>query len=78
MKEKHPALVKMGENLRRAREARQLTQEQLAEKAEMDPTYISGIERGVRNCSVLSLLRVAKALGIQAAKLLKNTAFELQ
>lgn len=72
MKTKHPALVRLGENLRRHREERRLTQEQLAEKAEMDPTYISGIERGVRNCSVLSLLRVADALETAAGGLLEG------
>jgi transcriptional regulator with XRE-family HTH domain len=74
MKTKHPALVRLGENLRRQREERRLTQEQLAEKAEMDPTYISGIERGVRNCSVLSLLRVANALETEAGALLEGAA----
>jgi transcriptional regulator with XRE-family HTH domain len=72
MKSKHPALMRLGENVRREREARRLTQEQLAEKAEMDPTYISGIERGVRNCSVLSLLRVAVALDTAAGALLEG------
>ena len=71
MKTKHPALVRLGENVRREREARRLTQEQLAEKAEMDPTYISGIERGVRNCSILSFLRVATALEVQPGTLLE-------
>ena len=72
MKAKNPALEKLGQNVRRLREAQKLTQESLAEKAEMDSTYISGIERGVRNCSVLSLLRVANALGVVPGKLLEG------
>ena len=56
--------------MRRAREEKGFTQERLAERADLDPTYISGIERGVRNPSVISLVRVAKALGVTVAELL--------
>jgi transcriptional regulator with XRE-family HTH domain len=44
----------------------------LAERANLDPTYISGIERGIRNPSVLSVIRIAKALGVTASKLLEK------
>ena len=40
--------------------------------ADLDPTYISGIERGVRNPSVLSIVRIAKALGIDASNLFEG------
>ena len=66
---RHRALKIFGLNVRRTRESRKLTQEKLAEKAQLDPTYISGIERGVRNPSVLSILRVAKALDVGPCKL---------
>lgn len=59
----------LGINLRSFREKKGLTQERLGERAELDPTYISGIERGVRNPSVLTLVRLAKALGISIAEL---------
>ena len=39
-------LASLGQNVRRAREKAALTQEKLAEIAELDPTYVSGIERG--------------------------------
>lgn len=42
-------LQRLGLNLLRLREGLSLSQEQLAEKAELDRTYVSGIERGVRN-----------------------------
>ena len=51
------SLSSLGRNLRNRREKCSLTQEKLGELADLDPTYISGIERGVRNPSVLSLLR---------------------
>lgn len=72
MEERHPALTAFGRNLKRLREERQLSQEQLAERAELDPTYISGIERGIRNPSVLSIVRVAKALKIDASGLFEG------
>jgi transcriptional regulator with XRE-family HTH domain len=62
----------LGMNVRRWREEKQLTQEALAERAELDPTYISGIERGVRNPSVLSVVRIARALGVTTSKLMEK------
>ena len=62
----------LGANVRKRREEKDLTQEALAELANLDPTYISGIERGVRNPSVISVVRIAKALGVTTSKLLNN------
>ena len=56
---RHRALTRFGLNVRRRREAVGLSQEALAEKADLDRTYISGIERGIRNPTVLSAARVA-------------------
>ena len=64
-----PSLSALGRNLRNRREKRELTQEKLGELADLDPTYISGIERGIRNPSVLSLLRIARALGTSISDL---------
>lgn len=64
-----PALRKFGSNVRNRREALDLSQEQLAEKADLDRTYISGVERGVRNLSLLSAARLAKALKCSVANL---------
>jgi len=69
MSQRHRALTRLGLNLRQRREKKGLTQEKLAERAELDPTYISGIERGVRNPSILSISRVAKALGTSVSEL---------
>ena len=57
-----PILRKFGENVRARRETKDLSQEKLAELADLDRTYISGVERGVRNPSILSAIRIAKAL----------------
>jgi transcriptional regulator with XRE-family HTH domain len=62
----------LGLNVWKRREEKDLTQEALAELANLDPTYISGIERGMRNPSVLSVLRIAKALGVTTSKLMER------
>ncbi|HUI06392.1 MAG TPA: helix-turn-helix transcriptional regulator [Verrucomicrobiae bacterium] len=69
MAKRHPVLTAFGLNVRKQREARGLTQEALAEKADLDQTYISGIERGVRNPSILSIAKMAKALGVPLSQL---------
>lgn len=61
---------RIGWNIRRLRAARELTQEDFATDSGFDRGYISGLERGVRNPSVLVLERIAKALGVDVAELL--------
>ena len=72
MAKRHRALTAFGLAVRREREEKGYTQEKLAERADLDPTYISGIERGVRNASLLSLVRVAKGLGVPLSELCKG------
>lgn len=62
-------LAALGQNVRQIREAKRLTQEKLAEFASLDPTYISGIERGLRNPGIRNVAKIAKALGITTAEL---------
>ena len=62
-------LAAFGLNVRKRRESLELTQLEAAERADLDPTYISGIERGVRNPSLISIARVAKALDITVSDL---------
>ncbi|MBL9066155.1 MAG: helix-turn-helix transcriptional regulator [Sphingopyxis sp.] len=52
----------VGANVRRLRVERKLTQEQLAHDAEIDVTYLRGIEAGRRNPSVNVLVRIAQAV----------------
>jgi transcriptional regulator with XRE-family HTH domain len=60
----------LGMRVRELRAAKGWSQEQLADEARIDRSYMSGIERGVRNPTVLSLARVAGALGVTLADLL--------
>ena len=71
MPKRDTVLAALGQNVRR-REARELTQEKLAEKAGLDPTYISGTERGLRNPGIKNVARLAKALGLTTAELCKG------
>jgi len=69
---KHPALKRLGARIRELRSERHVSQEALADAAGIARSYMSGIERGVRNCSVLHLLKIAKALHRSAADLLER------
>jgi transcriptional regulator with XRE-family HTH domain len=69
-----PLLSALGKNVRSAREKNELTQEKLAEIAELDPTYVSGIERGIRNPGIKNVAKIAKALGITISELCKGVA----
>jgi transcriptional regulator with XRE-family HTH domain len=69
MPKRNGILATLGLNVRHQREAKQLTQEKLAEKAGLDPTYISGIERGLRNPGIKNVAKLAKALGLTTAEL---------
>lgn len=57
-------------NVRQARKQRGLTQEDLADQAELDRTYISSIERGLRNVSIQNIQRIALALNVDPRDLL--------
>ena len=60
----------LGRALRDARIAKDVSQEALALKIQLDRTYVSGIERGLRNPSVRVLLRIACGLDLHPSALL--------
>lgn len=68
----HPFLKKLGTRIKRLRERKRLSQEALADLAHLDRSYMSGIERGVRNVSVLNLAKIARALGLPVTALFQN------
>lgn len=59
----------LGDNVKTLRLSQGLSQEELAFRAELDRTYISQIERGVSNPSVLVLLKISLILGVELAEL---------
>lgn len=62
----------IGENIRRARRQAHLTQEQLAERADLHPVYISQIERGTKAVSVETLWKLSKALRVPMTTFLRE------
>ncbi len=62
----------LGNNIKKIREQKGISQEELANMADFDRTYISLIERGKRNLSLLNLCRFAKALDLKPFELIKN------
>jgi len=61
----------LGKNVKELRLLRGLTQEQLAFDAEIDITYLGGIERGKRNPSLLVMARIAEALSVGVTDILR-------
>jgi transcriptional regulator with XRE-family HTH domain len=63
----------MAINLRRLRHAKQMTQEELAESAGLSARYVGAIERANVSASISVLGRIADALSVEAADLLRKT-----
>lgn len=59
----------VGGNVRALREAAELSQEELADRAEVHVTYLSGVENGRRNITIIVLARLAEALEVTPATL---------
>jgi transcriptional regulator with XRE-family HTH domain len=68
-----PLLLAFGRAVRTLRAARGLSQEALADEAHLHRTYVGSIERGERNVSLLNLDRLAQALDVDLATLMRET-----
>jgi transcriptional regulator with XRE-family HTH domain len=65
-------LRRFGETLREHRQRAGLSQEKLAAKAGIDRTYVGGAERGERNVALVNIVRLAEALNVAPAELLRS------
>ncbi|MDR0473252.1 MAG: helix-turn-helix domain-containing protein [Treponema sp.] len=72
MVKKDDLLVIFGENLKNFRKERNISQEELAFRAELDRTYISGLECGKRNPTLKILVKLANAMNMKPNELLLN------
>lgn len=61
----------VGRNLARIRRAQGLTQEQLEERSGFSQQYLSGLEQGRRNPTVVTVYEIAQALGVSHLDLLR-------
>lgn len=64
--------MRVGLNVLDLRRGRDLTQEEVAHRAEIHQTYLSDVERGKRNPSILVLSRIAAALSVDVEELLRK------
>ncbi|BAL94035.1 helix-turn-helix domain-containing protein [Rubrivivax gelatinosus] len=67
------ARSRIARHVRRLRVLRGLSQERLAELADLHRTYVGAVERGERNVSVATVERLATALGVDVSELLRPT-----
>jgi len=65
-----PALASLGQAIRRVRLDKGISQERLALLAELDRSYVGRVERGDNNVALLTLIKIAGALGMHASDLL--------
>jgi transcriptional regulator with XRE-family HTH domain len=70
VKDDDKILLRFGKKVRKYRKVLKLSQDELAKAAELDRTYISGIERGLQNPSLKNIARIASVLGVKAKELL--------
>ena len=64
----------VGQNFARIRRERGLTQEQIEERSGFSQQYLSGLEQGRRNPTIVTLYELAQALGVSHVELLKDSS----
>ena len=71
-------MLEVGRAIRKFREQAGLSQEQLAELADLHRTYVGAIERGERNLTIVSLHRISAALGLKPSAVLSAVEGRLE
>lgn len=69
---KTPITVSFGKKIRELRKSRGLSQESLADLAELDRSYIGGVERGDRNISLNNIQKLSIALNVNISEFFKE------
>lgn len=64
--------VVFGRRLRQLRLERRLSQEKLAELADLHRNYVGGVERGERNVSLINIVKLAHGLNVRTSKLVES------
>lgn len=68
----HPALAQFAARLVELRKAKGISQERLAMESGVGRSYLSGVERALRNISLVNITRLAEALGVEPYRLLER------
>ena len=74
MKPLSEAHIAFGREMRRCREAKSWSQEELSRQSGLHPSYVGQTERGMRNVSLTNILRIADTLGTPAEQLIAAAA----
>jgi transcriptional regulator with XRE-family HTH domain len=69
---RHNIAKRFGKRVRELRKDRKLSQERLAEKTDLDRSFMSGVERGVENPTLYTIQAIADGLGTTVGELLKG------
>jgi transcriptional regulator with XRE-family HTH domain len=70
---KHPALVALGQQIRKVRREKGFSQEDFAARVGLDRSYYGSVERGERNVAALNLMRIALALQVETGQLFPDS-----
>lgn len=68
----NPVLISIGKTVRSIRAERKISQEALASGANIDRSYMGGIERGEHNITILNLMKVAAQLDLKISELFEK------
>ena len=69
---RHNIAKQFGQQVRKLRMRKKLSQESLAAKANIDRAFLSGIERGIENPSLFTIQAIAESLGTTVGKLMRG------
>lgn len=64
-----PALVALGQAISSVRKSQGVSQEELAQRAELDRSYMSSIERGTQNPGVMAIVQIASSINVSVSEL---------
>lgn len=62
---------KLGENVRKIRHAKDMTQGDLSDRLKIDAGYLSNLEQGKKNPTLATIVRIAEALGVSVGELVE-------
>lgn len=68
----NPVLVQIGKTVRAIRKQKNVSQEELALISSLDRSYVGGVERAQHNLTVVTLVKLAEALGVSPSVLLQE------